>query len=121
MQPWQRGLESYGCCTCPSVVAPHSRLLIITAALQVASICQEATECWWRDNHSGWMIYARGKRHFETLDQVLGHAQEPTQPPQPPQWDPRRPPAQVSFCTICKIYSGGTEGAVCKVALFCSI
>ena len=65
--------------------------------MQVASICQQATECWWRDNHSGWMIYARGSRQFESLDQVLGHAQGLPEPPQPSQWDPQHPPAQVSF------------------------
>ena len=64
--------------------------------MQAASLCQQATDCWWRDNHSGWMIYARGKRHFDTLDQLVA-ASLPELEPRHPQQHPQHP-QQVRAC-----------------------
>ena len=39
--------------------------------LQVAEIAEAAFECWWQDQHPGWMIFTLGNNHFESLDQII--------------------------------------------------
>ena len=38
---------------------------------QVAEIAEAAFECWWQDQHPGWMIFTLGNNHFESLDQII--------------------------------------------------
>ncbi len=39
--------------------------------MQVAEIAEAAFECWWQDQHPGWMIFTLGNNHFESLDQII--------------------------------------------------
>ena len=40
-------------------------------AAQVSEIAEAAFECWWQDQHPGWMIFTLGNNHFESLDQII--------------------------------------------------
>ena len=50
-----------------------SALCYITRAMsaQVAEIAEAAFECWWQEQHPGWMIFTLGNNHFESLDQII--------------------------------------------------
>ena len=39
--------------------------------VQVSEIAEAAFECWWQDQHPGWMIFTLGNNHFESLDQII--------------------------------------------------
>jgi len=39
--------------------------------MQVSEIAEAAFECWWQDQHPGWMIFTLGNNHFESLDQII--------------------------------------------------
>ena len=39
--------------------------------MQVAEIAEAAFECWWQEQHPGWMIFTLGNNHFESLDQII--------------------------------------------------
>ncbi|CAK0731822.1 hypothetical protein CVIRNUC_000047 [Coccomyxa viridis] len=41
---------------------------------QVAEIAEAAFECWWQDQHPGWMIFTLGNNHFESLDQIIKYS-----------------------------------------------
>ncbi len=45
--------------------------LACSCLLQVAEIAEAAFECWWQDQHPGWMIFTLGNNHFESLDQII--------------------------------------------------
>ncbi|CAL5224107.1 g6738 [Coccomyxa viridis] len=41
---------------------------------QVAEIAEAAFECWWQEQHPGWMIFTLGNNHFESLDQIIKYS-----------------------------------------------
>ena len=46
------------------------------ACLQFQSVCDEAVECWWEDQHPEWMIFSMGGQHFETLGQIIAFGRD---------------------------------------------
>lgn len=46
------------------------------ACLQFQSVCDQAVECWWEDDHPGWAIFSLGGQHFETLGQIIAFGRD---------------------------------------------
>ena len=46
------------------------------ACLQFQSVCNEAVECWWEDQHPEWTIFSMGGQHFETLGQIIAFGRD---------------------------------------------
>ena len=46
------------------------------ACLQFQSVCDQAVECWWEDQHPEWTIFSLGGQHFETLGQIIAFGRD---------------------------------------------
>lgn len=66
MLRWLRAVVQHsGQCAC--------LLSVLTGlvAMKVSETAEAAFECWWQDQHPGWMIFTLGNNHFESLDQII--------------------------------------------------